>query len=184
MNPARNQIYKHFKGNLYKILHIAKDSENLEPVVVYQALYGDNDIWTRTLSNFIQTIEKDGKFTKRFERIFDNDKEAKFLAIFKQKHEGCDYTIGCGLNYTFILEDNITDAKSTLKKIVKEEYSVDSDRSLSKIILISCSDIQDIDPDMWYSEFRKEKSQEEQSQIEKKERELLQKLKQKYEKTN
>ena len=35
------QYYRHFKGNIYKVLHIAKHSETLENIVVYQAMYGE-----------------------------------------------------------------------------------------------------------------------------------------------
>ncbi len=62
-------IYKHFKGNEYKVLNIAKNSETLEYMVVYQALYGSGDIWVRPLNMFLENIENDGKIIKRFELI-------------------------------------------------------------------------------------------------------------------
>ena len=39
--------YRHFKGNEYEVIEIAKHSETLEPMVVYRALYGDNELWVR-----------------------------------------------------------------------------------------------------------------------------------------
>ena len=42
-----NQYYRHFKGNIYRVLYIAKHSETLEEQVVYQAMYGNRDIWVR-----------------------------------------------------------------------------------------------------------------------------------------
>ena len=42
--------YRHFKGNEYEVLHIAKNSENLEETVVYRALYGDKEVWVRPAS--------------------------------------------------------------------------------------------------------------------------------------
>ena len=39
--------YRHFKGNEYEVLHIAKHSETLENMVVYRALYGDGEVWVR-----------------------------------------------------------------------------------------------------------------------------------------
>lgn len=65
--------YHHFKGNNYKVIAIAKDSENLEEMVVYQALYGNGDIWVRKLSDFISKVDKekypDIKQEARFEEI-------------------------------------------------------------------------------------------------------------------
>ncbi len=58
--------YRHFKGNEYEVLHIAKNSETLEETVVYKALYGDGDIWVRPLSMWDETVECDGKRIKRF----------------------------------------------------------------------------------------------------------------------
>ncbi|MBQ2676162.1 MAG: DUF1653 domain-containing protein [Clostridia bacterium] len=61
--------YRHFKGNEYKVLFVAKDSETLEDMVVYQALYGEQHIWVRPLKMFCETIQRDGKQMKRFEFI-------------------------------------------------------------------------------------------------------------------
>lgn len=61
--------YRHFKGNEYLVLQIAKHSETLEDMVVYQALYGERGIWVRPLSRFLDAKEVDGKFTNRFEEI-------------------------------------------------------------------------------------------------------------------
>ncbi len=59
--------YRHFKGKEYLVLHIAKHSETLETMVVYQALYGEFGIWVRPASMWNETVEHDGKFIKRFE---------------------------------------------------------------------------------------------------------------------
>ena len=61
--------YRHFKGNEYQVLYIAKHSETLEPMVVYQALYGERGIWVRPASMWNETIERDGQSYKRFEYI-------------------------------------------------------------------------------------------------------------------
>ncbi len=61
--------YRHFKGKEYELLYIAKDSETLESMVVYKALYGENDIWVRPMSMWNQLVEFNGKTVKRFQKI-------------------------------------------------------------------------------------------------------------------
>ncbi len=62
-------IYRHYKGNNYKLLAIAKHSETLEEMAVYQALYGEMGIWVRPLVMFNEMIEKDGRLIRRFQLI-------------------------------------------------------------------------------------------------------------------
>ena len=61
--------YKHFKGNEYKVIAIAKHSETLEPMVVYQALYGKKDVWVRPAAMWTEIVEKDGYIGPRFQYI-------------------------------------------------------------------------------------------------------------------
>ncbi len=61
--------YRHFKGNEYRVLYIAKHSETLEEMVVYQALYGDFGIWVRPAAMWDEIIERDGLTLRRFEYI-------------------------------------------------------------------------------------------------------------------
>ena len=63
--------FRHFKGNLYRIEGFAKDSETLEQMVVYRALYGEGGLWVRPAKMFFETIERDGKKMKRFELLED-----------------------------------------------------------------------------------------------------------------
>lgn len=56
--PQSNEIYRHFKGNLYKIITLARDSETQEEMVVYQALYGDYSIYVRSLAMFTEVLDK------------------------------------------------------------------------------------------------------------------------------
>ena len=50
--------YKHFKGNTYEIIALAKDSETLEDIVVYKALYEPYQTWTRPLTNFEEEVDR------------------------------------------------------------------------------------------------------------------------------
>ncbi len=59
--------YKHFKGKEYLVLHLARHSETMEELVVYQALYGERGIWVRPLEMFIEKVEVEGKLVNRFE---------------------------------------------------------------------------------------------------------------------
>jgi hypothetical protein len=61
-----NTIYQHYKGDLYRVLAVARHSETLEEVVVYQALYGEYDIWVRPVSNWLETVTINDKITPRF----------------------------------------------------------------------------------------------------------------------
>lgn len=61
--------YRHFKGNEYLVLYIAKHSETLEEMVVYQALYGERGIWVRPLDMFLEQVEVNGNIVHRFEEI-------------------------------------------------------------------------------------------------------------------
>jgi hypothetical protein len=70
------KYYKHFKGNIYRVLHIAKHSETLEDMIVYQAMYGERGIWVRPKTMFEETIERDGKVIRRFEEITNEEAEA------------------------------------------------------------------------------------------------------------
>lgn len=57
-NPKPYEIYRHFKGNTYQILAIAKDSEDGHLIVVYQALYGSYEIYARDLVQFMSPVDR------------------------------------------------------------------------------------------------------------------------------
>lgn len=61
--------YRHFKGNEYEVVGFAKDSETTQKMVIYKALYGDNELWVRPYDMFKEIIERDGKKIRRFEKI-------------------------------------------------------------------------------------------------------------------
>ena len=61
--------YRHFKGNEYEVIAIARHSETMEEMVVYKALYGEGGYWVRPASMWNETVERDGKVFKRFEYI-------------------------------------------------------------------------------------------------------------------
>lgn len=59
-------LYRHFKGNLYELVEVARHSETLEDYVVYRALYGDHGLWVRPLAMFTEQIDRDGVRQPRF----------------------------------------------------------------------------------------------------------------------
>ncbi len=61
--------YKHFKGNEYEALFVAKHSETQEEMVVYRSLYGEFGIWVRPLSMWNETVIHEGREMKRFTYI-------------------------------------------------------------------------------------------------------------------
>ena len=58
IQPGR---YRHFKGNAYEVIGIARHSETEEPMVVYRALYGEGGLWVRPADMWNETVERDGK---------------------------------------------------------------------------------------------------------------------------
>lgn len=62
-------IYRHHKGNLYRVIGSAKHSETLEDVVVYQALYGEHGLWVRPLCMFLEPVDVADLSVPRFELI-------------------------------------------------------------------------------------------------------------------
>lgn len=62
-------LYKHYKGNTYEVIGVAKHSEDETELVVYRPTYGDRALWVRPFDMFNETIEIDGKPTPRFAYI-------------------------------------------------------------------------------------------------------------------
>lgn len=61
-----NRVYRHFKGGLYLVMDIAINSETMEEMVVYRALYGDNKLWVRPKDMFLEVVNRNGQ-EHRFE---------------------------------------------------------------------------------------------------------------------
>jgi hypothetical protein len=63
--------YRHYKGNEYRVLGLARHSETLEPLVVYQALYGERGTWVRPAAMWSETVQHAGVVSPRFLRVGD-----------------------------------------------------------------------------------------------------------------
>ncbi len=58
MNKLKiNGIYKHFKGDCYIVVDVARDSEEKEEYVIYRALYGDGNLWIRKKDMFLSEVD-------------------------------------------------------------------------------------------------------------------------------
>lgn len=62
-------LYRHYKGNDYRVVGLARHSETEEVLVVYQALYGARGLWVRPAAMFSETVEIGGKRVPRFARV-------------------------------------------------------------------------------------------------------------------
>ena len=65
--------YRHFKGNEYEVICTAKNSETLEDMVVYRALYGTQEIWVRPAHMWNETVERDGTVYRRFTYVGESN---------------------------------------------------------------------------------------------------------------
>ncbi|MHB1485548.1 MAG: DUF1653 domain-containing protein [Saccharofermentanales bacterium] len=75
MKLIKPGIYRHFKGNEYEVISVARNSETLEEMVVYRALYGNYDLWVRPLAMWDEMVEFNGKIQKRFEPVVSDNME-------------------------------------------------------------------------------------------------------------
>lgn len=62
-------IYRHFKGQLYEVICLARDSETSLEMVVYRTLYGNFSTWVRSKGMFLEAVELNGAQVRRFEYI-------------------------------------------------------------------------------------------------------------------
>ncbi len=79
MMPKAGEVYRHFKGDYYKVITIATHTETEEKMVVYQAMYGERECYVRPLTMFMSDVDHekypDVEQEKRFERVENLDQE-------------------------------------------------------------------------------------------------------------
>ncbi|MGX5724516.1 DUF1653 domain-containing protein [Metapseudomonas otitidis] len=62
-------LYRHYKGQQYRVIGTARHSESEEELVVYQALYGEHGLWVRPLEMFTGTVTVEGEQIVRFSLV-------------------------------------------------------------------------------------------------------------------
>lgn len=75
MSKIKPGIYKHYKGNLYKVIGLVKHSETLEDLVLYECLYENQNakVWVRPVKMFNEKINLNGKIVPRFKYLKENE---------------------------------------------------------------------------------------------------------------
>jgi hypothetical protein len=66
IKPGR---YRHYKGQDYEVIGVARHSENEEEYVVYRQLYGAGELWIRPLGMFLESVSVEGATVPRFRRL-------------------------------------------------------------------------------------------------------------------
>ena len=69
MKDVQSGRYRHYKGNEYLVVGVARHSETEEELVVYRQDYGDESLWVRPLAMFVESVQVGEETFRRFEYI-------------------------------------------------------------------------------------------------------------------
>jgi hypothetical protein len=65
-------FYRHYKGGEYEVVDTVRHSEDLQPMTLYRALYGERGLWVRPAAMFNETVLIDGVMQPRFKYLGEN----------------------------------------------------------------------------------------------------------------
>ena len=88
-SPLKPGLYQHYKGPLYRVVSVARHSEDEGELVIYQALYGDKGMWARPLSMFTEKVSHNGELLPRF-RFCEDQSAVLEVAVLSVKAELLD----------------------------------------------------------------------------------------------
>lgn len=125
-NPRPLELYRHFKGNMYQIMGIARDSENGEAMVVYQALYGDYAWYVRPLSMFMSEVDvlKYPNCTQRYR--FEKVECGSLETAVENKEENVDQ----------VEQMQKVDAEINVKAVEKEDATAQEEAARKDDVII------------------------------------------------
>lgn len=69
MSDLKPGIYRHYKGNEYRVIGVAQHSETAASLVVYEPMYGKRSLWVRPLAMFVEKVYVDGHSQQRFKYV-------------------------------------------------------------------------------------------------------------------
>lgn len=141
-NPRPQEIYKHFKGNLYQILSLAEHTETGEILVVYQALYGDFKVYARELSMFLSETDMKKYPTAtqkyRFEKVEKSCMESKQEAAPEEPEVIQESTVreACNEKQTAaVMQANEIIAKNTQTEQNKETADAEEELNIDPLVM-------------------------------------------------
>lgn len=154
-DPKPGEFYRHFKDKMYQIIAVAVHSETKEKLVIYQALYGEYEVYARPLDMFMSEVDKekypDASQKYRFEKIENIGELSKNSNLSSYENEKSLYTDEKNISDK-VLKDNIQSDKASNigKNYFIEFLEADSFSDKKGIILANREFISDRELDTMY----------------------------------